>query len=201
MKTLVLVCLLLITPSAYAGPILGDWTTGFSTDYALNTASQFDPGTYSFIESHPLWVTPIGQPDGPTMFVNGRDDRTSTVWSKTFDAPADTTLTFSAWLGSVCCTLSSGLNFPGPTLNWLLNGSMFLNASTDGPGVMEPFSASFNTGAGGPYTLSLVNQSTVYNGNDFAMSNLDLQATPEPTSLLLLGTGCAFFVRRYRRRG
>ena len=133
------------------------------------------------------------------MYVNGRTDTPSTVWSRTFDAPADTSLSFNAWLGSVCCTLASGLNYPGPVLSFALNGNPLGAAVTDGPGVMQFFSAAFWTGAGGPMTLSLLNASTIYDGNDFAASGLSVEPVPEPVSLVLLGTGLTLAAWRRRR--
>lgn len=198
---LVACALLLWSGIASAAPVnlIGDWTQDFSTDYALNNVSQFGAGTYGFTESHPFWVDVTGSPAGPVMYVNGRVDGASTVWSKTFDAPADTQLFFSAWLGSVCCTLASGLNYPGPILSFVLNGNPLGMAATDGAGVMEQFVSNFWSGAGGSMTISLLNASTVSDGNDFAANGLSVSDTapvPEPMSLVLLGSGLFMIVRR-----
>ena len=198
-RALVTLCLLLLPVPSFAGPI-GDWTTGFTTDYARNDLSQFDAGTYTIGSAfdHPFWEPVSGQPDGPIMFVNGRDDRVSTVWEKSFFAPADTTISVSAWLGNVCCTAESGLHYPGPILSWFLNGVFFFDAMTDGAGVMQLFTQSFESG-GGLYTLSLRNQSTVYNGNDFAVSGLSVEPVPEPSTLLLFGSTLGLLAARMRR--
>ena len=192
----------LLASVASAAPVnmIGDWTQGFSTDYA--TGNLLDPGIYAWSNMHPLWQDAVGAGGGPILYVNGRDDRPSTVWSKTFDAPSDTTLLFSSWFGSVCCTLASGLNYPGPVLSVWLNSNPFLLVSTDGPGVMQMFSGDFWTGAGGPFTLSVRNNSTVYDGNDFAMQDAAVSAvpTPEPTTLLMLSAGL-FVLRRRLKAG
>lgn len=188
--------------TANAGPVslIGDWSQDFSTEYTFG--NLIDPGTIGWSNTHPLWETAVGHPDGPVLYANSFDDEASSkVWEKIFDAPADTQLTFTAWVANVCCTLASGLNYPGSRLEFWLNNSLFFEAQTDGAGVMEQQSASFWTGNGGPFTVSLRNQSMCYNGCDFAMAAAAVNESPVPETATvgLLATGLVAVWRRRRK--
>lgn len=192
---------LILASSARADSVnlIGDWTQGFTSDYAFGNI--LDPGTLSWNNTHPYWQDAVGQP-GAALYVNGLVSSTSKAYGQTFDAPADTTLQLDSWLANVCCTSASGLIYPAAILEWWINGSKLTSIQTDGAGVMQKFTASFWTGNGGPMTLELRNQSMCYDGCDFAMGETSVTSvpTPEPATIGLMLTGLGFAWRQRRRR-
>lgn len=194
---LVLTCLLL-APSIHAAPL--DWTQGFSTDYASRVAGTNDmwnPGTYTFdssaLNNHALWETGgDATGDGLFMLVNGRDDMAdSLVWGKVLDLGSP----FQFAAKNLCCTgISTRL---GPLLEFWLDGSKFGDIMTDGPGVWEWFS--FITPAGS-HLYEIRDGSTVYDGNDSGLDAVGTVPTPEPFTIITMGSGLLMIAKGLRRK-
>lgn len=215
MKRLALVALLLLLPAprAFSSPVNlvtnGDFSAGnvgFETDYdyvghAPN--AMWPDGVYTVDTSasviHALWET-SGDHDGGGnfMLVNGSTEVGQTVWAQTISTIVGWTYDFSLWAKNLCCT-DGGLE-TGPQLAFLVNGIQFGAGTTDGPGVWQPFGGSF-LATSHTARIEVRNGVTDYRANDFGLDDISVTntATPEPTSLLMLATGCVLLVKRLRR--
>ena len=128
------------------------------------------------------------------MIVNGADVPNVNVWAmpvalSTVTVVPNTDYYFSAWVASAYSTSPAILNF---SINGTLIGVPFTASTTTG--LWQQFYAEWNSGANTTATLSLVNQNTAFDGNDFTFDDIVLDtlrpdAVPEPATILLLGSG------------
>ncbi len=198
-----LLSLICLVGSAFASNIVinggfESGNTGFTSTYT-NVVNGWPPdlseGKYAIGSDpnyyHELWAS-FGPYEGSKMMiVNGATISGVNVWSQSVTAAPNTTYYFSAEIASQYATSPAVLDF---SIN---NGSIgTLNASST-VGLWQNFYATWNSGAGGPVILGLVNQNTVAGGNDFCLDNIQMDTvnpgghnvTPAPSTVLLLGSG------------
>jgi|HubBroStandDraft_5_1064220.scaffolds.fasta_scaffold192728_1 hypothetical protein len=187
--------------------------TGFGSGYTFTTsvAPTFTAGNYT-IGTNPNsynggWVT-ISDPTGSglnMMIVNGATNGTSPVWDETISVTPDTTYTFTAWIADIytggepmgsmeTLTFDAGGN---------VLGTGFSPSSTSG--TWTEFTATYFSGSDTSEFLQIVDTNTAFNGNDFALDDISdvggPSPTPEPSSLLLFGSGLVSLagIRRWRK--
>lgn len=137
------------------------------------------------------------------LAVNGRNDPNAlaTVWAQDVDVVAGTQYAFSFDLGG-----TSTQSTPVGQLSVQLNGTEFLNASAPASATYNSFSTTVTAVATGTFSLSFVEQSLGFGGNDYGLDNISLtfdtggpvSAVPLPAGSLLLlsGLGAGALLRR-----
>jgi hypothetical protein len=184
--------------------------TGFSSSYMYSTATPFGAGDYT-VGTDPnsinsAWVVMGDHTSGTgyMLIANGASDGTSAVWYETVSVTPNTTYTFTAWVADVD---NANNNSSPETLSFLVGSSVLGSGfSPSTPGVWTEFSTTFFSGSDTSETLEIIDTNTASEGNDFALDDISYvgapttAATPEPSSLLLLGSGLVAGLGWIRRR-
>ena len=171
--------LLAASASAASGPNLvvnGSFdtgTSGFTSSYAVAT-SLGSPGTIA-VGTDSQALNPSWPPyhdhtsgSGPMLIVNGSTTAGGTVWSEQVPVAPDTAYTFSGWVMS--------LYQPPAELRFLVNGRIVGQVTTPvAGGVWSRFAFSGSSGSATTATLEILDESTSFGGNDFALDDLSFQ--------------------------
>ena len=190
--------------------------TGFGSGYAWNSELGWDPGTFTVTDNPALWhpaFTTLGDHTTGTgrMFVgNGSTVPGSTVWqSQTINVAEGLEYYFEAFASNVCCNnflrnggqsmLDFRLSFNGGPARSL----GIRTTDTLRPGLWEGLSTQWMSQGAGNVTLSLVDLTSIYDANDFALDDVYFgseSTVPEPATVILLVTGLPLARAAYRRR-
>lgn len=174
-----------------------DGATGFFTDLSQ--------GSLGSVSRYGVVGTTLGlAPHSGTqyLFVNGNNTPSSepTSWAQTVQLIAGNLYDFTAWMADW-----SGVN-PKAILSVRIDGTEFTTMTA--PGTQDTwvqFTGSFIAQTTGTSTLSFVELTSSFGGNDYGLDDISLttnipSAVPLPAGLplLLAGMGALAFVRRRR---
>lgn len=188
--------------------------TGFSTSYIygnvtsggtywIGASPSLAPGAYSDWGD---FSGPFGSGD---MFIANGGGTGQEVWGETVSVTPDTTYTFSFWGAEIDATSGSVPDlsvFINPVLGeFPLQVDAFPVNSPANGGSWEQFTLTWNSGSNTSAFLDLADGNTSFGWNDFAITDISFSAgtpapTPEPGTLLLLGSGLLGFAPFVRRK-
>ena len=159
----------------------GDFSLGnqsFQSNYQsyLSAANNMMPASNYFIGNNPNAIHPdyltMGDHTSGTgnMFIcNASDTPNIVVWQQTISVVPHTDYDFSTWVATVLNTdpNPAQLQF---SINGVLIGPVF-TANASGA-IWEPFHAIWNSGTTTSAIISIINQNTIDEGNDFALDDI-----------------------------
>ena len=130
-------------------------------DYAVDSnANNYHPSFFGHDHNNP--------PHGKFMIVNGAPNANVVVWSETVSVIPNTTYFFSTWVSALNLSLN------------LADLKFSINNSQIGPIITSPhdttswiqFYTSWNSGVSTTAVISIVNQDTIRQGNDFGLDDI-----------------------------
>jgi gliding motility-associated-like protein len=145
------------------GPGTGGTYGLLSTEgqYAISTSPSLVHNNFSFCGDHTTGT-------GNMLIANGASAANTTVWTQTVNVATNTDYVFSFWEMNVLNTTavaSLQLFINGAPISGIIPTSTTACVWTENPGV-------WNSGASTQAILSIVNQSTLTSGNDFAIDDI-----------------------------
>lgn len=205
-KAIALAALLSMTgAAANAASVLinGDFESGavgFTSDY-VETASNGTAGEYAITTLASSWngafanLSDHTSGSGNMMALNGGTTAGAVVWSQTVNVVANTEYEFSGWI--------AGLFGSANTIALEIGTDNLGSVSTTTSSVWENFGFTWFSGANTSITISLLQVSTAFLGNDYALDDLSFTAKgvspiplPAGLPLLLAGLGGLALLRR-----
>ncbi|HDO27106.1 MAG TPA: gliding motility-associated C-terminal domain-containing protein [Bacteroidetes bacterium] len=150
--------------------------TGFTSEYIYNPVSLWNPGTYAVVSDahsvHPNFFCNADHTtgNGLMMCVNGATTSNTIVWSVTVDSiNPNTEYQLSAWVSSLSPLIVAVLQFKinGVQVGQPLTANLFTCT-------WKPFSETWDSGDDTVATITIIDQNTADNLNDFALDDISL---------------------------
>ncbi len=173
--------------------------------------------TVNPIDVHPSWVDLGAGANNPMLVVNGQTTSDNPFWEEdSIATAAGGKYDFSANVMDICCNSTFGNNSNAPSdiiFEVSVNGGAFvpvaeytttpgMPAQSGDSGIQKFITGSFDSTAGGEFSIRAVNDDAAAGGNDFAIDNIAVSAAPEPTAwgLMIIGVGMAGGALRAARK-
>lgn len=168
--------------------------TGFASDYTYNSApvpysNDLDEEEY-YVGTNPAAIhqcfaacTDHTSGSGKMMIINGAPTANVKVWKQTVSVTPNTDYSFSAWLNNVTCGV--GYN---AQLQFSIGGNL-LGSTFESDSALcswKKFSQVWNSGSNTSVEISIVNQNTDANGNDFALDDISFRSICYATDSVLI---------------
>ncbi len=147
--------------------------TGFTSDYTYETPPNTIGGTYYVGTNPKVWnggmnaCSDHSSGVGKMLLVNGSSTLNTQVWKSVINTISNTNYAFSVWVQSVHPANPAQLKF---SINGIQLGQIFQANAT--PCNWNQFYIVWNSGNNTTANISLVNQNTQTNGNDFALDDI-----------------------------
>lgn len=140
----------------------GSWgLLSLEGQYAVSDSPSNVHNNFSFCDDH----TPAGT---NMLIVNGAGTPNTVVWSQDISISPNTDYIFSCWVSNVLYSFSvANLQF---FINGVQLGSVF--STTENPCEWTEFYEIWNSGSATSATISILNQNTSGDGNDFALDDI-----------------------------
>lgn len=147
--------------------------TGFSSAYSFDPVNQTEgeyfvgPSPHDWNPNAPASCGDHTNGSGNMMIINGNPTTGINVWQQQITVQPNTTYAFSTWIQSISPFSPAILQF---SINGAPLGSLVrANATTCS---WQQFYTTWNSGSNTTATISLVNQNTDVQGNDFALDDI-----------------------------
>jgi hypothetical protein len=142
-----------------------------------------------------------GDATGEFMAVNGSTAPGVVVWEQFIPVVTPgTNYYFSTWISSWVSGAPASLQF---SINGVLIGPAF--SAPLATGVWDVFETNWNSGASASATISIINSTIAFGGNDYALDDIVLSTTsvvvPEPGYFAGIGVALTAIVCLRRRKG
>ncbi len=158
----------------------GDFTqgnTGFTSAYTYCSQSQcLWPAAFYSVGSNPqfyhtqFWGADHTTGTGNFLIINGASTANVPVWTETLTVIPNRTYVFSTWVSSMNTISAAQLQFSinGVTIGNIFNSPPQINT-------WVKFCTSWNSGNNTTAVISIINQSTILYGNDFALDDISFK--------------------------
>jgi gliding motility-associated-like protein len=146
--------------------------TGFTSEYNYTTSNSAE-GQYWIGPNASAWnggMSNCGDHtsgSGNMMIINGSPVANARVWTQTIAVTPGTNYTFSTWIASMHSSNPARLQF---AINGTNLGNNISASSTTCQ--WNRFSADWNSGSSTSATITVINNNTILDGNDFALDDI-----------------------------
>ena len=184
--------------------------TGFGTDYTYMAGDPHEPAEYALVNDPSsvrsdvvsFFDHTLGSANGTMFMGNGDLGVADIIWSQSVTVLPGATYRFSVWVASWFSPPAAELSVQ---INGVLVGSAF-NAPQDA-GEWEEQAFSWSSELAASALIEILNPSTQYTGNDFALDDLSFVQTsgpistvPEPATVALVVVSLIGVAGTRRRR-
>ena len=149
-------------------------SSGFTTHFDCSSGKLLPPDIYDVL-ANPSSAHPVGVSygdhttgSGLMMAINGTNVADTLVWSQTVNVTPNTDYDFSLWASTWSATKPGSLEIK-------FNGISFLNFTAPSKaGVWEKQGQMWNSGSTSSLKIDILNTSSFFVGNDFALDDISL---------------------------
>jgi len=161
-----------VGPNLISNSEFSQGNTGFTSDYTYTNSNNTE-GQY-WVGTNPIPWNPFmsncndhSSGTGNMMMINGSPAAKIKVWSQSISVTPNTNYNFSVWISSLHVANPANLHFS-------INNADLGNNITAGSSTCQwkQFSSTWNSGNNTSAVISIVNNNTIVDGNDFALDDI-----------------------------